>query len=360
MAETYTSFESKIPLKPSWEESSQLLTQPQRLAAEVSFSIDLLSIIDSAVEEKFSQYDDPDLQSGDVKRQYLGGAIGLYNALQLDKNSGELEHLYDDWNNEIAFLGKIIEPHMQMLKAIRDNTYGQAINWDKRDRRKIFLSASKQIKKLPFENRSDFAKDSHFKPFGAKEYAQEVALTGGMNILTYLASLAPSIAGGAAAVALNPLSQVDTKTAAGFLAISYGFWGAGLYKSCKANLRQLESTGTSTSILSKSLYDMSKQLTPNAFLQAAASYFGFTLIQALEEIPFYAASFPGPVGESISQIPHVPELPFVPSAPDVISRFSDANSRNNEFAFLAGANMGAAAWAYTLGTTINRKLRNKD
>jgi hypothetical protein len=114
------------------------------------------------------------------------------------------------------------------------------------------------------------------------------------------------------------------------LLASYAAWGAGLRVNLVQNHRLLEATGTSTNALSKAGYDLAQS--PRAKRIAAA--IGYVGTELAKEAPYYAAAFGAAV-------------------------LSDSVSSGDALVFLAGANLGAAAYEYGLARLTRALLRRR-
>jgi hypothetical protein len=122
-----------------------------------------------------------------------------------------------------------------------------------------------------------------------------------------------------------------------FLVASYVAWGFGLRVNLAANWALLEDTGTSTSALSKAAYDIAGLGRRSERFRRIASQAGYISTELAKEIPYYAGAF----GAAL---------------------LSDSVSSNDALVFLAGANLGAAAYEYALGrlTRVFLRLRSRD
>jgi hypothetical protein len=136
---------------------------------------------------------------------------------------------------------------------------------------------------------------------------------------TYVLDAVATVAGVALASS-QLLSGVDHWLLLGLLACTYVVWGAGLRVNLGANWALLERTGTSTNALSKAGYDLVRG--PRARRIAAAA--GYVGTELAKEVPYYAGAFGAAV-------------------------LTDTVSSNDALVFLAGANLGAAAYEYGLG-----------
>lgn len=115
------------------------------------------------------------------------------------------------------------------------------------------------------------------------------------------------------------------------LGTSYLLWALGLRTNLRANHTLLERTGTSTNVLSKAAYDLAVRRTHSRRVRHAAGAVGYLLTELAKEIPYYAGAFG-------------------------LSLVSDSVSADAAVAFLAGANLGAAAYEYILGRVTRALL----
>jgi hypothetical protein len=148
---------------------------------------------------------------------------------------------------------------------------------------------------------------------------------------TYLLD-AVATAAGVALAASQLLRGLDHGLVLAFLAGTYVVWGAGLRVNLKANWALLEETGTSTSVLSKAAYDLARLGTSSIRARKGAAIVGYVGTELAKEVPYYAGAFGAAV-------------------------FSDSVSSNDALIFLAGANLGAAAYEYALGRLTGAFLR---
>lgn len=132
---------------------------------------------------------------------------------------------------------------------------------------------------------------------------------------------------GVALVASGLLAGLDHAPVLAALALSYVAWGAGLRVNLRANQALLEHTGTSTNALSKAAYD----LVATRFRTFAAAA-GYVATEIAKEVPYYAGAFGAAV-------------------------LTDSVSSNDALIFLAGANVGAAAYEYGLAGLTRAFLR---
>ncbi len=153
---------------------------------------------------------------------------------------------------------------------------------------------------------------------------------------TYLLD-AVATAAGVALAAAQPLRGADHWLVVAFLAATYVVWGAGLRVNLAANWRLLEETGTSTAALSKAAYDLAGVGRRSARARRLASQAGYLATELVKEIPYYAGAFGAAV-------------------------VSDSVTSNDALVFLAGTNLGAAAYEYALGRltrTFRRLLSSR-
>ncbi len=98
------------------------------------------------------------------------------------------------------------------------------------------------------------------------------------------------------------------------------------------NWALLVQTGTSTNALSKAAYDVAGRRAPGTRVQRVASAAGYLATELAKEAPYYAGAF----GATL---------------------LSDSVSSNDALIFLAGANLGAAAYEYGLARLTRMFLR---
>jgi hypothetical protein len=154
---------------------------------------------------------------------------------------------------------------------------------------------------------------------------------GATLVSTYLLD-AVATAAGVALAASQVLHGADHLLVVGFLVATYGVWALGLRVNLSANWALLEQTGTSTSALSKAAYDLAGLGRRSGRVRRLASQVGYVATELAKEIPYYAGAF----GAAL---------------------FTDSVSSNDALIFLAGANLGAAAYEYALGRLTRVFLR---
>ncbi|MCV3209280.1 NNMT/PNMT/TEMT family class I SAM-dependent methyltransferase [Mesorhizobium sp. YC-39] len=151
-------------------------------------------------------------------------------------------------------------------------------------------------------------------------------------VSTYALDTASTVSG-VLLVASGVFSGTGFQTAVVLLGVSYVLWGYGLSSSLTANWRLLEATGTSTSLLSKLAYDLGR--TRRAGTRQLLSAAGYVAFELAKESPYYIGAF---------------GLAFA----------SDLVSGEEALVFLAGANIGAAAYEYGLGWSTRILLQRAE
>jgi hypothetical protein len=133
-------------------------------------------------------------------------------------------------------------------------------------------------------------------------------------------------------VASGLLAALNHQWLLAFLVASYALWGFGLRANLRANWMLLETTGTSTNVLSKAAYDMARRRTSNAHTSRRASAVGYIGTEAAKELPYYTAA----LGAAV---------------------FSDSIGAREALIFLGGTNLGAALYEYGLARLTTAFLR---
>ncbi|GIJ54253.1 hypothetical protein Vau01_017690 [Virgisporangium aurantiacum] len=139
---------------------------------------------------------------------------------------------------------------------------------------------------------------------------------------------------GVAVVASGLLAGVDRPWVVALLVVSYVAWGFGLRTNLRANLTLLATTGTSTNVLSKAAYDLTRRTTGNARVQRLAAAVGYVGSQVAAEGVYYAGAFGA-------------------------ATLSDAVTGTDALLFLAGANLAAALYEYGLARLTATFLRRR-
>ena len=118
------------------------------------------------------------------------------------------------------------------------------------------------------------------------------------------------------------------------LAVSYIAWAFGLRANVRANCTLLETTGTSTNVLSKAAYDLARRITSNSGVPRLAAALGYIGTQVTVEAFYYAGAFGA-------------------------AAFSDAITGTEALLFLAAANLAAALYEYGLARLTAAFLRRR-
>lgn len=139
-----------------------------------------------------------------------------------------------------------------------------------------------------------------------------IASAFGISFVAFLELVAPSVLDA-------PMTYIIL-----FLIATYAAWGYSLSKNLKANIDLLETTGTSTNMLSKVLYDIAGATKPK--IRKLAANTGYVAIELAKEIPYYVLAFGAAAASQ-----------------DVTVKMS--------ILFLAGANIGAAVYEYVLAVS---------
>jgi hypothetical protein len=143
-------------------------------------------------------------------------------------------------------------------------------------------------------------------------------------------------AAGAGLVASGVCADVGRPGMIALLLLTYAAWGLGLRANLGANWALLTTTGTSTNVLSKAAYDLTRRRStgPRALRVAAAA--GYLGTELAKEVPYYLGAFGA-------------------------AALTEGITSNEALVFLAGANLGAAVYEYGLaGATrafVSRRRR---
>jgi hypothetical protein len=131
-------------------------------------------------------------------------------------------------------------------------------------------------------------------------------------------------AGGIALASSGVLAGQPPSRIAVLLVGSYLAWALGMRVSLRANVHLLRSTGTSTNVFSKMLYDGAVRRSASERAHSLAASTGYVGMQLVLEMPYYVSAF------------------GAAAATELIDA-TDA------LIFLAGTNLAAAAYEYSLG-----------
>ncbi len=124
-------------------------------------------------------------------------------------------------------------------------------------------------------------------------------------------------------VASHLLEGLDRGEALVLLFASYLAWAGGLWAILKVNWDLLQRTGTSTNLLSKAAHDLVTRRTSSQRWRRAAAHLGYIVTELAKEAPYYL----GAAGAAL---------------------FTESISAVDAIVFLAGANVGAAAYEFAL------------
>lgn len=154
---------------------------------------------------------------------------------------------------------------------------------------------------------------------GSKRWSITVTAT----FLSTYAVDALATAAGLGLVKTGWLDEVATTVLLVALAGTYVIWGSGLRVALRANWVLLETTGTSTNVLSKAAHDLAAARASHQLTKRIATGAGYIVTELIKEVPYLA----GALG---------------------MAAFSEAVSSREAIIFLAGANLGAASYEYSL------------
>jgi NNMT/PNMT/TEMT family len=170
------------------------------------------------------------------------------------------------------------------------------------------------------------------RPAATLSRTRRWAATVGATVASTYALDAVATAAGAALAASGLLHVAPHALLLGFLALSYVVWGAGLRANLDANWALLERTGTSTNALSKAAHDLAALRGWRPRSRRLAGSVGYLATELAKEAPYYAGAF----GAAL---------------------VSESVSSGDAIVFLAGANLGAAAYEYGLAGLTRAFLR---
>lgn len=128
---------------------------------------------------------------------------------------------------------------------------------------------------------------------------------------------------GTVLAASNLFGGASQASVLGFLAVTYLLWVAGLRANVVANWCLLEQTGTSTNLPSKAMFELARRRSSSPRVPRVASAAGYVGTEIAKEGPYYAGAF----GTAV---------------------LSDSVSSTDALVFIAGTNIGAAAYEYGL------------
>jgi len=128
---------------------------------------------------------------------------------------------------------------------------------------------------------------------------------------------------GAVLVGSGVLAEVGRPGMVALLVVSYAVWGLGLRASLRANGALLLTTGTSTNIVSKAAYDLTRRHSAGTRAAQLAAALGYLGTELAKEVPYYLGAFGA-------------------------AALTDAVTSTGALVFLTGANLGAALYEYGL------------
>jgi len=174
--------------------------------------------------------------------------------------------------------------------------------------------------------------DARFETGRFPGVARRWAVTFAATAASTYALDAIATAAGVLLVASQLLRGFDHMLVLLFLACTYIAWAAGLRVNLRANWALLEDTGTSTNMLSKAAYELTRTGSVRARKFAAGA--GYVGTELAKETPYYAGAF----GAAL---------------------LSDSVSSSEALIFLGGANLGAAGYEYGLARLVRAFLRHR-
>lgn len=139
---------------------------------------------------------------------------------------------------------------------------------------------------------------------------------------------------GLALAASGLADGLDRAAVVALLVAGYLVWGLSLRSAVRANDQLLAETGTSTNVLSKAAHDVTRRMTGSPRAARVAAVVGYAGTELAKEVPYYAGAFG-------------------------TAAVSDSVTTNHALVFLAGANLGAAAYEYGLARLTRVFLRRR-
>ncbi len=164
--------------------------------------------------------------------------------------------------------------------------------------------------------------------------ARRWAVTLGATLVSTLALDAVATLSGVGLAATGSLDGLARSPLLALVALSYVAWALGLRANLAANLALLEATGTSTNALSKAAFDVAVRHTARLRVRRAAAAGGYVAREVAMEVPYYVGAF----GAALT----------------------DAVTAHDALVFIAGANLGAAAYEYVLARGTRAFLRRRE
>jgi len=169
-------------------------------------------------------------------------------------------------------------------------------------------------------------------PRGRRLRRWEVTI--GATVISTYALDGLATAAGVLLVASQALAGFGHSALLAFLASTYVLWALGLRVNLRANWALLERTGTSTNAPSKAAYDLARRRNAGRRVQRLAAAGGYLVTELAKELPYYVGAF-GAVA------------------------FTDSIAARDALIFLAGTNLGAAAYEYALARATRAYLSRR-
>jgi hypothetical protein len=121
----------------------------------------------------------------------------------------------------------------------------------------------------------------------------------------------------------------------GLLAVTYVIWAAGMRVNLRANADLLMTTGTSTNVVSKFLFDRATGRSASVRVCGFAASVGYVGMQVVIELPYYVSAF----GAAAA---------------------SELIDSTDALIFLAGTNLAAAGYEYAIGRLTGGWISRRD
>jgi hypothetical protein len=153
-------------------------------------------------------------------------------------------------------------------------------------------------------------------------------------VATAVSTLALDIVAAASGLVLagsHVLHGMSAGVLVGLLGITYVVWGVALRVNLVANGRLLEESGTSTNVVSKTLFELARVRSWSQRGTRAAAAAGYVATEIAKEAPYYAGAY----GTAL---------------------LSDTVDATDALVFLAGTNLGAAVYEYSVARLSHRLL----
>ena len=139
---------------------------------------------------------------------------------------------------------------------------------------------------------------------------------------------------GAGLVAARIFAGVGTPGLVALLLVTYAAWGLGLRSNVRANWALLVTTGTSTNVLSKAAYDLTRRRTAGGRAPRVAAATGYIGTEIAKEVPYYLGAFGA-------------------------AALTETITSTGALIFLSGANLGAALYEYGLARATQAFVRRR-